>query len=63
MSDILSNYGKDSRQTQAGRATNGGQQNPKSLPYSAPVGPTDQMHEGPGIGGTNFGNCGYQSRG
>lgn len=62
MSDILSNYGKDSRQTQVGRATNGGQQSVKPLPYSPPVGPTNQMRQGPGLGGTNFGNCGYQSK-
>lgn len=62
MSDILSNYGKDSRQPQAGRATNGGQCDPKPLSYSTPVGPNGQMRQGPGLGGTNHGQCGTQGK-
>lgn len=48
--------------TQGGqRATNGGQCQPKPLPYSPPVGPKGQTH-GPGIGGTNHGNAGTQGK-
>ena len=32
----------------------------KPLPYSTPVGPKGQDHKGPGLGGTNHGNCGTQ---
>lgn len=41
----------------------GGKPEVKPLPYAKPVGPTEQMREKPGLGGTNFGNCGYQSKG
>jgi len=34
----------------------GGKPNVKPLPYSPPQGPTNQMHEGPGLGGQNCGN-------
>lgn len=60
MSDILSDYGRDSNTSQAARATNGGKQNPKPIPYSPPKGPEGIMKEGPGLGGTNHGNCGTQ---
>ena len=60
MSDILSEYGKDSGAGQAARATNGGHCEPKPIPYSPPVGPQGIMKEGPGLGGTNHGNCGTQ---
>ena len=64
MSDILNEYGNDSRQPQVPRATNGGHPEVKPLPYSPPVGPKDQHHVGPGLaGGTNHGNCGSQHRG
>lgn len=33
----------------------GGKPNVGSLPYSAPVGPNGQMHQGPGLGGDNYG--------
>lgn len=59
--DILSEYGSDSSQPQAARATNGGQCEPKSIPYSPPQGPKGQT-TGPGIGGTNHGNCGTQGK-
>ena len=62
MSDILSDYGLDSRQPQAGRATNGGQCEPKQIPYSTPQGPTSQMRQGPGLGGINHGCCGTQGK-
>lgn len=45
------------------RASNGGQQTPKDLPYSPPQGPKGiTQGNGPGIGGTNHGNCGTQGR-
>lgn len=58
--DILSEYGPDSRQPQAPSATSGGCTEAKSLPYDPPKGPTNQMEKGPGIHGTNHGNCGTQ---
>ena len=61
--DILSEYGRDSHQSQVPRATNGGQQQVKELPYSPPVGPTAHMERSPGLGGTNHGNCGTQHKG
>jgi hypothetical protein len=60
--DILSEYGRDSGASQAPRATNGGQQMPKPLPYSPPQGPTGQMRQGPGLGGDNCGQCGTQGK-
>jgi len=61
--DILSEFGPDSPSTQRPVATNGGQQTPKELPYSAPVGPKS-INDGnsPGIHGTNHENCGSQGR-
>lgn len=61
--DILSDYGRDSGAGQAPRATNGGQQSPKPLPYSPPKGPAGQMEQGPGLHGTNHGTCGTQGKG
>lgn len=60
--DILSGYGSDSPSPQAPRATNGGQQEAKPLPYSPPVGPTSQMQQGPSLHGTNHGCCGTQGK-
>lgn len=62
MKDILSSYGPNTAKTQAPRATNGGQQSPKPMSYSPPKGPTSQMQSGPGIHGTNHGNCGTQGK-
>jgi hypothetical protein len=62
MKDILNDYGYDSYTGQAARATNGGKCEPKPIPYSPPVGPQGIMKEGPGLGGTNHGNCGTQGR-
>lgn len=62
MAEILDEYGPNSSQPQAGRATNGGQCDPKPLPYSPPVGPSGQMQQGPGLHGTNHGVCGTQGR-
>lgn len=38
----------------------GGKPNVKDLRYSPPQGPMDQSRQGPGLGGTNHGNCGTQ---
>lgn len=35
---------------------NGGKLDPKTLPYATPQGPSSQSHEGPGLGGDNYGN-------
>ena len=58
--DILSEYGSDSGAEQKPRATNGGEMAVKPIPYSPPKGPTGQMQPGPGLHGTNMGNCGTQ---
>ena len=60
--DILSEYGSDSRTSQTARATNGGRIEPKPRPYDPPKGPTSQMQQGPGLHGTNHGNCGTQGK-
>ena len=61
--DILGEYGNDTPTHQQPRATNGGQQEPKTIPYSPPVGPSNiNDPKGPGIHGTNHGNCGSQGR-
>lgn len=61
--DILNDYGRDSSAGQAARATNGGQQMVKPIPYSPPVGPSGQMQQGPGLHGDNCGNAGTQRKG
>lgn len=61
--DILSGYGRDTSQPQAPRASSGGGQEAKSLPYSPPQGPkgiTDP--KSPGLHGDNCGNCGTQGK-
>ncbi len=60
MSDILSEYGSDTPQPQQGRATNGGQMEVKSIPYSEPVGPKNKTMVG--NNGTNHGCCGTQGK-
>lgn len=60
--DILSDFGRDSGAPQRERASNGGRQVPKELPYSPPVGPSGQMQQGPGIHGDNCGPCGTQGK-
>ena len=63
MADILSSYGPDSSQKQVPRATNGGAQTPKPIPYSPPKGPSNiNDSKSPGIHGTNPGNCGTQGK-
>lgn len=58
--DILSDYGPESKS--GPRPTNGGCCEAKPLPYSPPKGPTTQMRDRPGLGGTNHGNCGTQGK-
>lgn len=61
--DILSDYGPDSPSNQQGRATNGGQCDPKPIPYDPPKGPSNiNDPKSPGIHGTNHGNNGTQGR-
>lgn len=60
--DILSEYGPESSQPQKARATHGGCCDTKELPYDPPKGPSGQMRQGPGLGGTNHGNCGSQGK-
>jgi hypothetical protein len=63
MSDILNQYGKDTSQPQAPRATNGGCCDVKSIPYDAPVGPKNIGDpKSPGLHGTNHGNCVCQGK-
>lgn len=59
--DILSEYGPES--TSGSRTSNGGQMDPKPIPYSPPKGPSNiNDPKGPGIHGTNHGNTGTQGR-
>lgn len=61
--DILSEYGPDSSQPQAARATSGGVKEAKPLPYSSPVGPSNiNDSKSPGLHGSNHGNNGTQGR-
>jgi hypothetical protein len=60
--DILSDYGRDSASAQSPRATNGGRQTPKDIPYDRPKGPSGQIEQGPGLHGTNHGTCGTQGK-
>lgn len=61
MADILSQYGRDSTQPQKPRATSGGCTECKDLPYDPPTGRAGST-SGPGLGGTNHGTCGTQSK-
>lgn len=60
--DILSGFGPDSPSDQRPVARSGGVTEAKPLPYSLPVGPKGQMHEGVGLGGENHGCCGTQGK-
>ena len=54
--DILSEYGKDSSQPQAARATSGGVTEAKPLNYHTPVGPTNiNDPKSPGLHGDGHG--------
>lgn len=62
MAEILDHY-SDNSSMGTNRASGGGQQSPKDLPYSPPQGPKGiTQGNGPGIGGSNHGNCGTQGR-
>ena len=56
----LSEYGPE-RRDQGNRATNGGQQECKPIPYSQPVGPKDQHRNRVGLGGETH-HCGTQGK-
>lgn len=61
MRDILSEYGPDAYKPQAPRiASNKPCGDLNSLRYSPPQGPTSLGKNSPGLGGTNYGNCGTQ---
>lgn len=62
MAEILSSYGKDSSTPQVERATCGGVEKAKALPYDPPKGPTAHTQQGPGLHGTNHGHCGTQGK-
>lgn len=59
---ILSEYGPDSRQPQAARATRGGVLEARDvMGYATPQGPTNIGDaKSPGLHGHNCGNCGTQ---
>ena len=60
--DILGEYGRDSHQPQAPRASNGGEMPVRDvMGYSPPKGPTNIMDpKSPGLHGHNCGNAGTQ---
>lgn len=60
--DILDEYGPDSSNPQASRATSGGITQAKTRPYSSPVGPIGLGNNRPGLGGVNCGNAGSQGK-
>lgn len=60
-SDILDEFGSDSKQPQQPRSNNGGRQEVKPIPYSPPTGRGGST-SGPGLGGSNHGTCGTQGR-
>lgn len=61
MTDILSDYGRDSNTSQQPRATNGGKMPVGQIPYSPPKGPSNiNDSQSPGLHGTNHGTCGTQ---
>lgn len=61
--DIFADWGFDAPKPQVPRATSGGVEQAKPLPYSHPVGPTTFSHEGPGLADhTNHGCCGTQGK-
>lgn len=59
--DILSEFGPES--SPGSRASNGGQQEVKQIPYDPPKGPVGIMSpQSPGIHGENHGNNGTQGK-
>lgn len=62
--DILSEYGPDSANPQAGRGSNQGRDKRDVMNYSPPRGPTNILDaESPGLHGDNCGDAGYQNSG
>ena len=57
---LLSEYGPE--RTEGSRASSGGVKETKPLAYDPPKGPTAQMQNGPGLHGTNHGQCGTQGK-
>jgi hypothetical protein len=56
--DTLGEYGPESANKQAPRATSGGQMPVKPIPYSPPKGPSNiNDPKSPGLHGDNYGNC------
>jgi len=61
--DILNDYGPNGPDDQKPRATNGGQMEVKSIPYSPPKGPSNiGDSKSPGLHGSNHGCCGTQGK-
>jgi hypothetical protein len=61
--DILSEYGRDSRQPQAPRNTNGGKPGQRDvMNYAEPQGPKRNYPAAPGLGADNYGCCGTQGK-
>jgi len=62
--DILGEYGPESRQPQAARASGGGAQTPRDVHnYSHPRGPSNiNDAQSPGLHGHNCGNAGTQGK-
>ena len=58
--DFLGEYGPD--RSSGARASSGGVKEAKPLAYDPPKGPTAQMQNGPGLHGTNHGQCGTQGK-
>lgn len=60
--DTLAEYGRDAYKPQAGRATSGGITQARDvMGYRPPQGPSNIGDpKGPGLHGTNYGNCGTQ---
>ena len=58
--DFLGEYGPESKS--GSRASSGGVKETKPLAYDPPKGPTAQMQNGPGLHGTNHGQCGTQGK-
>lgn len=60
--DILSEFGPESKSRGMGVVNLPQTPKAKPLPYCPPQGPTDQMRQGPGLGGDNCGNTGTQGK-
>ena len=61
--DIIGEFGPDAHKPQAARATSGGCTEAKTIEnYKHPVGPKEQMHEGPGHSDATVHPCGTQGR-